>query len=100
MWCTAHANGLRLTIQVVPNAKKNAVVGVHADALKIRLQAQPIEGRANDALIRYIAEVLDLPKSAITISHGHTNKKKVLEIMTASLSVEAAMRMFLRLIPA
>jgi uncharacterized protein (TIGR00251 family) len=97
-WCTALSNGFRLTIQVVPNAKKSVVVGVHDDALKIRLQAQPIEGKANEALIRYVADVLDLPKSAVVISHGHTSKKKILEVISGNLDVEGAMQIFLRLV--
>jgi uncharacterized protein (TIGR00251 family) len=78
--------GVRLAVQITPNAKKTEVIGVLDDALKLKLQAQPIEGKANDALVRYLADVLKVPRSAITITHGLTNKKKLLEVKTASLT--------------
>ncbi len=85
-WCSALPGGIRLAVQITPNAKKTEVIGVLDDALKLKLQAQPIDGKANDALIRYLAAVLKLPRSAITITHGLSNKKKLLEIKTASLT--------------
>ena len=87
-WCSQIAGGVRLAVQVMPNAKKSEVVGLLDDAIKIRLQAPALEGRANEALIRYLAEVLDLPKSAVSITHGHTNKRKLLELMGSGLDVE------------
>jgi uncharacterized protein (TIGR00251 family) len=85
-WCSALPAGLRLAVQITPNAKKTEVIGVLDGALKLKLQAQPIEGKANEALIRYLAETLKLPRSALSITHGLTNKKKLLEIKTASLT--------------
>ncbi len=85
-WCSALPAGLRLAVQIQPNAKKTEVIGVLDDALKLKLQAQPIEGKANDALIRYLAGALKVPRSAITLTHGQTSKKKLLEIRTASLT--------------
>lgn len=88
-WCTAVLAGIRLTVRVVPNAKKTEVVGMLGDALKIRLQAQPIEGRANEALLRYIAERLGVPRGSVLVTHGQTNKRKILEIRTQDWTVEA-----------
>ncbi len=79
-WCSEIAHGLRLAVQVAPNAKKSEVAEVLADALKIRLQAEPIEGRANEELIRFLAATLKLPKSAIRITHGASARRKLLEI--------------------
>ena len=87
--------GIRLAVQIMPNAKKSEVVGVLEDALKIRLQAQPIEGKANDTLIRYIAAKLNLPKSAVQITHGLTNKRKILEISARDLTAEQTMQALL-----
>jgi uncharacterized protein (TIGR00251 family) len=84
--------GVRIAVQIMPNAKKTDVIGVLDDALKIRLQAQPIEGRANDALIRYIADRLGVPRSAVVITHGLTNKRKILEVRTARVTPETVMR--------
>ena len=94
-WCTAIPQGIRLAVQIMPNAKKSEVVGVLDDALKIRLQAQPIEGKANEALIRYIAARLNLPKSAVQITHGLTNKRKILEVNSRDVTVEQAMQTLL-----
>ncbi len=82
-WCSKTADGLRLAVQVAPNAKQSEVTEVLADALKIRLKAQPIEGRANEELIRFLAASLKLPKSAIRLTHGGSSKRKLLEIVKA-----------------
>jgi uncharacterized protein (TIGR00251 family) len=87
-WCIALANGVRLSVRITPNAKKSEVLGILDDALKIKLQAQPIEGKANEALIRFIAEKLDVPRRAITITHGQLNKHKLLEVDALGLTVE------------
>ena len=87
-WCCAAAQGVRITVQITPNAKKNEVIGLLDDALKIRLQAQPIEGKANEALVRYLADRLDVPKGALTITHGHTSKRKIIEIAAAGLTAD------------
>lgn len=92
-WCCAAAQGIRLTVLIAPNAKKNEVVGVLDDALKIRVQAQPIEGKANEALMRYLADLLHVPKSALSVMHGHTGKRKIIEIAAPGLTVENARRM-------
>ena len=88
-WCSALPDGVRLAVQITPNARKTEVVGVLDDALKLKLQAQPIEGKANDALVRYLAETLAVPRSAVTITHGLTSKRKLIEVRSASLTVDA-----------
>ncbi|MEN3363722.1 MAG: uncharacterized protein V7606_996 [Burkholderiales bacterium] len=87
-WCSAVPAGIRLALQITPNAKKTEVIGVLDDSLKIRLQAQPIDGKANEALIRYLADTLNVAKSAVDITHGLTSKRKVIEIRTSRLIVE------------
>src|SRR4051812_17479686 len=94
-WCVALPLGVRLAVQITPNAKKTEVIGVLDDALKLKLQAQPIEGKANDALVRYLAQRLGVPRSAVTITHGHTNKKKLLEVASATLTPEAVEKLLL-----
>ncbi len=71
---------LRLKVHVAPNAKKTEIVGIHGDALKIRLASLPIEGKANDALIKFIAEKLGIKKAQIKITSGQTSRQKTLEI--------------------
>jgi hypothetical protein len=94
-WCDSSKTGLRLRIHVVPNAKKTEVVGVTEDALKIRLHAQPIEGKANDALVRFIADRLSVPKSTVAITRGQSAKKKVVEIAGCVLTAEQAAQILL-----
>jgi uncharacterized protein (TIGR00251 family) len=79
-WCSALPGGVRLAVQIQPNAKKTEVVGVLDDALKIKLAAQPIEGKANEALVKWLAGALGVSRSAVTLTHGQTNKKKLLEV--------------------
>jgi uncharacterized protein (TIGR00251 family) len=80
---------VRIAVQITPNAKKTEVVGVIDDALKLRLQAQPIEGKANEALVKYLAKVLSVPRSAVAITHGHTNRMKLVEVASATLTPAA-----------
>lgn len=94
-WCSALPGGVRLAVQIQPNAKKTEVIGVLDDALKIKLQAQPIEGKANEALIRYLAETLSVPRSAVALTHGQTNKKKLLEIAASGLTPDDVARLLL-----
>lgn len=94
-WCSALPGGVRVAVQITANAKKTEVIGVLDDVLKVKLHAQPIEGKANEALIRYLSDTLGVPKSAITLTHGHTNKRKLLEIASARLTPEAVMQLLL-----
>ena len=65
---------LRLLVQ--PRASKNELAGVHNDALKLRLTTPPVEGRANQAVITFLAKRLHLPKSALTIKSGQQSREK------------------------
>lgn len=94
-WCSALPGGVRLAVQISANAKKTEVIGVVDDALKLKLHAQPIEGKANEALIRYLSDRLAVPRSAITLTHGHTNKRKLLDIAASKLTPEAVTRLLL-----
>jgi uncharacterized protein (TIGR00251 family) len=88
-WCSALPGGVRIALQITPNAKKTEVIGVLDDALKLKLQAQPIEGKANEALVKFLAAALSVPKSAVTITHGHTSKRKLIEVKSVTLTPEA-----------
>lgn len=84
-WCSPLPGGVRLAVQIQPNAKKTEVVGVLDDALKIKLAAQPIEGKANEALVKWLAGALGVSRSAVTLTHGQANKKKLLEVAGVTL---------------
>jgi len=68
--------GLLLNLFVQPRASKNAVVGIHADALKIRLTSPPVEGAANKQCLQFLAKTLGLPKSALDLAAGHASRHK------------------------
>ncbi|MBK7647121.1 MAG: YggU family protein [Betaproteobacteria bacterium] len=71
---------ITLTLHIQPGAKKTEFAGLHGDALKIRLAAPPVDGKANEALIKFVAEALGLPKSAVNLKSGQTSRRKVLEV--------------------
>ena len=84
-WFRVAADGrITLTLHIQPGAKKTETAGLHGDALKIRLAAPPVEGKANEALIKFIAEALKLPKSAVNLKSGQTSRRKVLEVSGAT----------------
>ncbi|MFT5589713.1 MAG: hypothetical protein ACI9ZF_001891 [Bradyrhizobium sp.] len=91
-WCSVHAEGVRLAVQVAANAKKTGVTGVADDLLKIKLHAQPIEGKANDALVRFIAEQLHVPRTAVSVTHGLTSKRKLLLVRSTGLSLDEVLQ--------
>jgi hypothetical protein len=73
----AHADGATLALRVQPKAKRNAVGGAHAGALKVAVTAPPEDGRANDAVLEALREALELPRGRIELLSGHTNRNKV-----------------------
>jgi len=89
-WFRVAADGrITLTLHIQPGAKKTETAGLHGDALKIRLAALPVDGKANEALIKFIAEALKLPKSAVNLKSGQTSRRKVLEVQGATTEAVA-----------
>lgn len=80
-WFRLAADGrITLTLHIQPGAKKTECAGLHGEALKIRLNAPPVDGKANEALLKFVAETLGLPKSAVRLKSGQTSRHKVLEV--------------------
>ena len=73
----AHAEGATLALRVQPKAKRNAVLGEQAGALKVGVTAPPEDGRANEAVLALLREVFDLSRSQVVLLSGHTNRNKV-----------------------
>jgi len=82
-----------IKVHIQPGAKKNEIVGRHGDAVKIRLKAPPVNGKANEALIAFLAKKLDIPGPAITIKAGRASRQKLLEVNVP----ETALRVLLDL---
>jgi uncharacterized protein (TIGR00251 family) len=79
-WIKESPNGVLLPVRAVPRATKNEIQGVYGDALKVRLQAPPVEGKANAALIRFLSDALDISRSQISIASGETGRNKAVRI--------------------
>lgn len=74
----AHREGCTLAVRVHPGAKRNAITGTHDGALKVSLTTPPTDGRANAALIAFLAEQLGIPRSHVEILTGPTSRSKTL----------------------
>lgn len=85
-------DGCTLSVRVHPGARKNNVAGLHAGAVKISIAAPPADGRANEALIAFLAELLRVPQARISIVGGAASRGKLLRITGKSAAeVEAAL---------
>jgi uncharacterized protein (TIGR00251 family) len=80
VWYVQRAGVVTIKVYVQPGAKCTEIVGLHADSLKIRLNAPPIEGRANDALLKLVAHLFDVPKQQIALKRGVQSKYKTITI--------------------
>lgn len=69
-----------LAVKAIPNAPRNQIVGWLGDALKVKVHAPPVEGRANEALCEFLADSLNLPSRAVTVARGDTARQKVIRI--------------------
>lgn len=75
-------------VHVVPNAAKTQVVGLHGEAgqlaLRLRLQAPPVDGKANQALVKWLAGCLGVPQQAVTLARGESSRRKQLRVNAAA----------------
>ena len=74
-------DGVIFRIKVQPRAAKNEIVGVQGDALKIRINAPPVKGKANRALVDFLAERLEVRKSEVEIISGRTSSVKKIKVL-------------------
>lgn len=71
---------MKLKLHVVPNSSENKICGLYGDALKIKVKAPPVDGKANKEIIKVLSELINVPTQDIEILHGSTGKKKLVEI--------------------
>ena len=90
---TVHARGdvIRFAVRVQPRASSSGIVGLHGDALKIRLSAPPVEGAANDALVELLAKTLGVSRGAVTIVSGATSRTKTVEVRGVTVAAVEAL---------
>ena len=74
------APSTRLRLRVAPGARSNGIVGRHGEGWKVRVTAPPEGGKANDALLRVLAERLDLPSESLTLVSGPSSRDKIVEL--------------------
>jgi uncharacterized protein (TIGR00251 family) len=84
------AKGVTFAVKVHPRARRNAITGLVGDALKLALTAPPVEGRANQAVIEFFAELFEIPRSSVTIASGETSRNKIVRIAGLNKAAAAA----------
>ena len=91
-WYRRNADALTLTLHVQPGAKRSEIAGLHGEALKIRLAAPPIEGRANEALLKYIAGLFDVPLRQVELRQGGQSRHKVVAVTGSAIDPESLLK--------
>jgi uncharacterized protein len=74
------AKGITFAVKVHPRARKNAITGLVGDALKLAITAPPVEGKANQAVTEFFADLFAIPRSSVTIASGETSRNKIVRI--------------------
>ena len=78
--CRRDGADLVLDVRVQPRASRSELAGVHGERLRIRLQAPPVDGKANAALVEFVAGLFAIPRARVTIEHGLTGRDKRLRL--------------------
>lgn len=89
-WLRVAGSDVVLSLHIQPGAKKTEVAGLHGEALKIRLHAPPVDGKANEALVAYLAERLGVPKARVILESGQTSRSKRLRVVGVSAAAVVA----------
>lgn len=79
-WARRDGQGWTLALRVQPGAARTVVAGRYGDALRVRVAAPANEGKANAELVRFVARVLDLPRSSVRIVHGERSRTKIVSV--------------------
>jgi uncharacterized protein (TIGR00251 family) len=89
-------SGAAFQVRVQPRARKNALIGEIGEAVKVALTAPPVEGRANEACTAFFAELLNVPRSSVTIAAGESSRNKVIRVsgLSAALVSERLAKAF------
>ncbi len=85
VWYHHKKDVITLMLYIQPGAKRTEVVGTHDDSLKIRLGAPPIEGRANDTLLHFIAEKFSVPVRNVRLKQGARSRHKVVLVTDSAI---------------
>ena len=88
-WYRRDGESITLTLHVQPGAKCSEIAGLYGDALKIRLAAPPTEGRANEALLKYIAKLFDVPLRQVELKSGEQSRHKVILVQRSRIEPDS-----------
>ena len=77
---TERGGAVRFAVRVQPRASRTEVDGTHGDALKVRVNAPPVDGAANEAVVAMLAERLGIPRGSVRVLSGHRSRRKIIEI--------------------
>ncbi|MFZ3019777.1 MAG: DUF167 family protein [Gallionella sp.] len=91
-WFRRNGEVLTLTLHIQPGAKRSELAGLHGEALKIRLAAPPVEGRANEALLKFIAGLFDVPVRQVELKQGGQSRHKVVAITGSRVEPESLLK--------
>lgn len=79
-WIAAATDGCCLTVKATPRASRNEVIGLDPQGLRVRLQAPPVDGKANAALVELLAKALSLPRRAVAVVGGESSRLKRIRV--------------------
>jgi hypothetical protein len=89
VWYRRDGDCITLTLHVQPGSKRSEIAGLHGEALKIKLAAPPIDGRANEALLKFIAGLFDVPLRNVELRQGGQSRHKVVAISGSKVAPES-----------
>lgn len=82
--CSEQNDAVQFTVRAVPRASRSEIIGEHDGALRVRVAAPPVDGAANEELIRVLARALGVPRSAVEITSGLNSKLKQVRVRGTS----------------
>ncbi len=84
-WLFHHKGSIRIKIYAQPGASKTAIVGEHGGAIKIRISSPPVDGAANDEILRLLSKILDIGRAQFSLVGGATSRNKTFDIVGSDL---------------
>ena len=82
---STHSDGCSLDLIITPRSSKNKLIGLYDSRLKVSIKAPPVDGKANEELIKFLARFFNLSKKAILIVNGHSGRKKRINLIGLSI---------------
>jgi hypothetical protein len=95
-WARWQSGELRLLLHVQPGARRTAVAGEHGQRLKVALRSPPVDGKANEELLRFLAEALGLRRSGLRLASGQASREKTIALDCSAMDVLAVLARLVR----